>query len=610
MYSKNKAAWIARYGERWLAQIEEQEENIEKKRVSIAAAGNGEKILAVENEGHIWGLNSAYNPNLAARLYAERYDEKKPFWIYFVFGMSDGRHIREMLTHMDETNRLIIFEPDEEIYCKSMENFDFTDLIENRRVDIYVGKMEDIERIVGNIIGYNNRKLIEVCILPGYDLLYTEQCKKYTDVVIQQMEMTEIHKNTYLHFNRNFPRNILYHMHNMIAQHSIWQIKQKLDKYSLTDIPVILVAAGPSLDKNIHEIKKAEGRAFIIVVDAAIKRVLKEGIRPDLVVTEDALVPDRFFETDGLEDVFWMATRVSRAEIVERYGKRVFYFGDTIDYWDKEKAKQGGVRVILATGGSVANTAFSAACFLGFKTIILVGQDLAFTGGQSHTSGIQTDKKANDDYIKGRVRVMVEDINGNQVETDAQMKLYKEWFERQFEKKKDQIRVIDATEGGARIKGTLIQPLAQTIEEECRGKLDIWQILHDIPDEFSEKQKQILEREYERLPEKADELERELELLLMKYKRVCELADAGVTERNVVEALSEAAEQNEIVDKAILMDLLAMYVRKEEYQLQENIFADEEIAPEDLAKRAIQLCEGYINGIQMMKEDIASVLGN
>ena len=42
----------------------------------------------------------------------------------------------------------------------------------------------------------------------------------------------------------------------------------------------ILVAAGPSLNKNIQMLKKAKNRLFILAVDTAVKPLIKAGIKP------------------------------------------------------------------------------------------------------------------------------------------------------------------------------------------------------------------------------------------------------------------------------------------------------------------------------------------
>lgn len=54
----------------------------------------------------------------------------------------------------------------------------------------------------------------------------------------------------------------------------------------------------------------------------------------------------------------------------------------------------------VVSGGSVSTEAFMIALQMGFKNIVLIGQDLAFTGGVSHTKGIEDALGDNDSYIK------------------------------------------------------------------------------------------------------------------------------------------------------------------------------------------------------------------
>ena len=87
------------------------------------------------------------------------------------------------------------------------------------------------------------------------------------------------------------------------------------------------MCAGPSLDKNIQELKKIQGRALIIVVDAALRAVMRAGIHPDLVCTVDPNPPERFFTDLDLCGLTWCCENASKPEIIRKYGERVYYFG-------------------------------------------------------------------------------------------------------------------------------------------------------------------------------------------------------------------------------------------------------------------------------------------
>lgn len=607
IYENNLAAWRERYGESAAEKIEElHEKEVEKEqRVCIAQTANGKSVIEVIAQGREWHLNSVYEPEMAAKMYAGRYKDVKSFWVYFVFGISDGRHLREMLKQFDDTNKLFIYEPNQEILALTMENFPLEELIRDERVYIYTDNIVWVGQKAGSVIDYCNRELIEFCILPCYDMLYHELCEQFMDVTIREIQKVRIHRNTYEHFNRNYPYNILYNIKNMLYHNNIYQIKQRLEGVDLSGIPAIVVAAGPSLDKNIHELKRAEGKAFIIVVDAAIKRVLKEGIRPDLVVTEDALVPDSFFDMEGMENVFWMAEGVTKPEVMKRYGKKVFYYGRTLKLWDRKLIETLRYRYPdLVTGGCVAHTAYGMAIYLGFRTIILIGQDLAFTGGRSHTSGIHDGKEENEKYIKGRHLTTVEDVDGNILETDAQMKWYKDWYETEFQIRKEYLdKVIDATEGGAKIEGTIIQPLCQTIDEECKRNFSMWELEEDIPIPFTEEQQmQMLERLYN-IKKDAAQLKLDIKKIMEAYQELKKVELQSWNNTEIKAKLEKLAEENEKLEHNDLMELVSYYAKKEEFELQENIYKDEEIKIEDLAARAIHLYEGYLNGIAMLEED-------
>lgn len=134
----------------------------------------------------------------------------------------------------------------------------------------------------------------------------------------------------------------------------------------------------------------------------------------------------------------------------------------------------------VVSGGSVSTEAFMIALQMGFKNIVLIGQDLAFTGGVSHTKGIEDALGDNDSYIKSRQIVEVEGINGERLQTDYQMWFYKQWFEKVIRIYKDKIYVIDATEGGARIEGAEIKSLEEVIKTQCNKELDVHKIEQKI----------------------------------------------------------------------------------------------------------------------------------
>ena len=91
------------------------------------------------------------------------------------------------------------------------------------------------------------------------------------------------------------------------------------------DCPGILVAAGPSLNKNIQELKKAKGKAFIVAVDTAIKPLLQEGILPDMFAIVDAEKPLDLVKIEGIRDVPLMTTLNAAPEVLAYHRGMKFF---------------------------------------------------------------------------------------------------------------------------------------------------------------------------------------------------------------------------------------------------------------------------------------------
>jgi len=107
-----------------------------------------EKIFGIQTTDRVWYLNSRLDPEAAARCYAKRYPPRI-YETYFVFGLSDGRHIRELLGQCDDTNHVIVYEPNASFFYLVNCVMDLSDLIADDRLQICVpGVTAGIETIM------------------------------------------------------------------------------------------------------------------------------------------------------------------------------------------------------------------------------------------------------------------------------------------------------------------------------------------------------------------------------------------------------------------------------------------------------------------------------
>lgn len=576
------------------------------KNVFLEMAEDGKQILGIERENRKWYLNSRYDTAFAAAVYAGRY-QIRTYGTYFVFGFSDGRHVREFLKKCDDTNHIVICEPSVEIFEECCEQSDISDILEDKRVRFYIPDVTDsIEDIMKKNLQYSDFTFTEFCILPGYDILFHEECEEFQNLIIERLRDEAVKKGTSLSFQRVIPRNTLYNMKHMIRTRNIGQIREALEECPLEDIPAVIVCAGPSLDKNIQELKKIQGKALIIVVDAALRAVMRAGIHPDLVCTVDPNPPERFFTDLDLRGLTWCCENASKPEIIRKYGERVYYFGYFEKGWNQMISEMLGYGFpVLPTGGSVSSIAFAMALYFGFRKIVFMGQDLAFTGGKSHTSGIEGALGDNDKYIKSRCLMEVEGIDGTMLQTDFQMWYYKQWFEKAIRDGGDRMRVIDATEGGAKIEGTENMKMSEVVAGECPAEFDFRKIEQAIPPAFSAEEQQKLEKAYRNLKLQAGDLQKFIEKQIQALDSLCRKSggDTGVTD-NDVRVLRDMLEENDILEHMPLFGMMTVYAQKAEYELGDTIYTKENMGIRDLAELNLNLFLGYQKAVQMLLEDI------
>ncbi len=590
--------------QRYKGCIEKLENLSISEKTQLYSAKNGEYVIATERNSKIWYLNSRLDPEGAAEIFAERY-RMRIFGTYFVFGLSDGRYIQKLLDKSDKTNQFIIYEPDISFFHLACCSFDLSNLIASERVFLYVPDLiGNINTIIFRAINYLNRTIIEMCILPGYDILYQEQYAEFEDAIFSGVREAVMIKHTKVGMGRKNPQHLLYHMKNIVFHSDCEQLRRKLCEYDLTNIPAIIVSAGPSLDKNVHELKKAQGRSFIIVVDAALRTVIKAGIRPNLVYSLDYKVPDYFFEGIDMDGLIWICEGLTKPWILKQTNSKIFYVGYFCRYYSSLSIKTIGYALSgVPTGGSVSTSAFSVASYLGFKKIILVGQDLAFTSGVSHTKGALGAFGNNSDYIKSRSIVQVESIDGELLDTDLQMWQYKSWFERTIRLNMNEIDVINATEGGANIVGAENRKLCDVVEQECTNSLDIYEIEKSIPQAFNEKQREEVLLQLYNMKELVANLRDKIHDAIKQQENILKSLEHNSLV-DIKEKLMNMLNVNEEIGKHVLLELVKMYISKEEYESGEKVFIQEDMEINEIVQNNQKLFQEYLTGIEMLEEDI------
>ena len=247
---------------------------------------------------------------------------------------------------------------------------------------------------------------------------------------------------------------------------------------SIQNIPAVLVSAGPGLRRQCDLLKKIREKVFVLSCDTSYKVLQKFDIQPDGIFTLDAQTHSFFhFTGEDFSGIPLFADMVASPQLLRSIPFLSIIHSQTAKYQisaDGKPFREATAGSIIAdkflgdtgdiqSGGSVATTAFDALRFMGFQTIFLFGQDLAYTGREIHSTGThhnekwltllsrtQTLEKINEAVVRKRETRLVPSSDGGEVLTDYVLDIYRNWFEESI--LNVDMSVYNVSEGGALIK--------------------------------------------------------------------------------------------------------------------------------------------------------------
>ena len=151
-------------------------------------------------------------------------------------------------------------------------------------------------------------------------------------------------------------------------------------------MPAVLVAAGPSLDRQLHGLRAVQDRALIVAVDTALRPLLLAGVKPHFVVAVDPSAANAL-HLEGLppEHGAWMVGECSlHPTAFDAFSGRTFCYRVAEHEpwpWLRAAGLEAG---FLRAWGSVLTTAFDLTLRMGCDPIVFVGADLAYTDGRPY----------------------------------------------------------------------------------------------------------------------------------------------------------------------------------------------------------------------------------
>ncbi len=443
--------------------------NISKKTdldIEVIKSKNGKPVTRVVKNGRQIFLNSAYDPEMEAGRWAERHavNEKSTL---FIFGGGFLYHLKAILKK-GSYQKVVCYEPCPELLKKCLQNID---LSEFKNYDFLIVTGNNFIEVAGQINQYLSVAILEhqIEILPYYQELFTEQISRIQYVLWESIRISRLNLATSKMAGSQWLANGAFNSHTIINSPGI---RNFFDKFK--GIPAVIVSAGPSLVKNIHLLNNIRENAVIICAGTSIRAMQKFEVLPHFLVAFDgAPCNTEIFSNLELKDICLIYSYRFFPKALQQFtGKKVYMKLDTDTFSDYLSLKCGGYDFgTIRSGFSVAHSALDVAMKMGCEPVIMIGQDLAFTGNRNYAENLKMITFDNNNLPPGSF--YTKDIDGKDIVTDQKLDSMRLLFELMAAEYYQGKTIINATEGGQPIKGISNRKLAEVINEYCQTAKNI-----------------------------------------------------------------------------------------------------------------------------------------
>ena len=216
----------------------------------------------------------------------------------------------------------------------------------------------------------------------------------------------------------------------------------------------VIVASGPSLNKNVHTLATIQDQVFIVAALRSIQTLRDANIKPDLVIqldAEDDHVAREFSTKLNIEIENFLVELTVNPWFLKSNAKNFIWSYPSI--FD-DIGRHFGVAPTPFDAPSVAIYGLTLCYLLGFESLCFIGQDLASSDRLQYAKGATSLLPVHNDI--STFNIEVDGFYGDKVMTRSAYHgqlLRCEHIASELNLKAPQIKLFNATEGGAYING-------------------------------------------------------------------------------------------------------------------------------------------------------------
>ncbi|EAK2900518.1 motility associated factor glycosyltransferase family protein [Campylobacter jejuni] len=380
--------------------------------------------------------------------------EKTPRYPFIcIYGIGNALLIKNLAKHY---KHLFVFESEIELFILALSTLDLSEELKICKIVLFDCAAEDLEFQIAMIFDQQSileyLSLYEMFFNASYYLRFYEKqivflnevCLKTIGVAIRNADITcFLPLLTHGQFLQNIPSML----ESIPFQRILSERKNKFDN-------AIVVSAGPSLAKQLSLLKAYQEKAVIFCADGALSMLEKEGIIPDYVTNLDCRdLAMKFFQNkENLKQSIIALECATHPNVVHSLkAENCMIVLRNKALYQRFNLNDFGY---IDTGTHVSHFSYTLALALGFKNIIMIGQDLAFDEeGNSHSKGFSYGEQFSGEKTVPTLKTQAYGGKG-EVLTHIAWNDYRIKLEYLFACNEQKTKFYNATEGGARINFT------------------------------------------------------------------------------------------------------------------------------------------------------------
>ncbi|EIT5291314.1 motility associated factor glycosyltransferase family protein, partial [Campylobacter jejuni] len=380
--------------------------------------------------------------------------EKTPRYPFIcIYGIGNALLIKNLSKHY---KHLFVFESEIELFILALSTIDLSEELKVYKVVLFDCVAKDLEIQIAMIFDQQSileyLSLYEMFISSHYYLKYyetsilslNELCIKSASVAIRNADIAcFLPLLTHGQFLQNIPSML----ESIPFQRILSERKNKFEN-------AIVVSAGPSLAKQLPLLKAYQDKAVIFCADGALSMLEKEDIVPDYVTNLDySDWPIKFFQNkENLKQSIIALECATHPNVVHSLkAENCMIVLRNKALYQRFNLNDFGY---IDTGTHVSHFSYTLALALGFKNIIMIGQDLAFDEeGNSHSKGFSYGEQFSGEKTVPTLKTQAYGGKG-EVLTHIAWNDYRIKLEYLFACNEQKTKFYNATEGGARINFT------------------------------------------------------------------------------------------------------------------------------------------------------------